>query len=126
MLLLLDGCAKKPTQTQLNEQLFQAAGSGNVAQVQALLAAGADVNAKMPDGSTALMAASTNDHVVVVQALLAASADVNAKGTTDGVTALMLASLEGHVAVVQALLATGADVNAKIPNGWTALMGASL
>ena len=58
--------------------------------VQALLAKGADANAKANDGVTALMLASRQGHREVVQALLARGADVNAKAN-DGRTALTVA-----------------------------------
>src|ERR1019366_5180647 len=113
------------------EDLFAAAGRGDVAAVQALLrtdstwwnpfAKRAEVNAKMSNGATALMTASQNGHLDVVQALLDKGADVNAK-MNDGWTALMYSSDSGHLDVVQALLAKGADVNAKMSNGGTALM----
>ena len=86
------------------EDLINAANSGDAAIVQALLAKGADVNAKANNGATALMLASQNGHNEVVQDLLAKGADVNAK-MTDGATALFLASLYRHNEVVQALLA---------------------
>jgi len=66
-----------------------------------------DVNAKAPDGSTALMAASEQGQFEAVRALLAAQADVNAK-TTDGTTALIQASQEGHREVVELLKGAGA------------------
>ncbi|MFZ1964447.1 MAG: ankyrin repeat domain-containing protein [Roseiarcus sp.] len=106
------------------EDLIAAATRGDAAAAQALLAKGADVNAKMSDGTTALIEASTFGHLNVVQALLAKEADVNAK-MSNGATALMLASVGGHLDMVQALLAAGADVNAKMSNGATALMLAS-
>ena len=61
------------------EDLISAAFRGDAAAVQALLAKGADVNAKNNDGVTALMVASENGHLDVVQALLAKGAEVNAK-----------------------------------------------
>jgi uncharacterized protein len=91
--------------------------------VQALLAAGADVNAKDNGGGTVLMTASATGHLDVMQALLAKGADVNAKAS-DGRTALMMASETGRLDVVQALLDKGADVNSLSFNG-TALIGAS-
>ena len=54
---------------------------------QALLAKGADVNAKSDKGATALMAASKIGHGKVVQAVLAEGADVMAK-SNEGRTAL--------------------------------------
>jgi ankyrin repeat protein len=92
--------------------------------VRVLLAAKADVNAKMSNGATALISASENGHQEVVRVLLAAKADVNAK-MSNGATALVYAANNGHLEVVQALLATQADVNAKMSNGGTALMAAS-
>ncbi len=94
--------------------LHNAAGRGDPAVVEALLAKGADVNAKDESGITALMWAS--GHLDVVQALLAEGADVNAK-RNDGLTLLMQASQLGHLDVVQALIDRGADVNAKDNSG---------
>jgi serine/threonine-protein phosphatase 6 regulatory ankyrin repeat subunit B len=59
-----------------------------------LLAAKADVNAKLGDGSTALWHASENRRLEVVQALLAAGAGMHAKNSS-GKTALVAASLGG-------------------------------
>jgi ankyrin repeat protein len=109
--------------------------------VQALLAKGADVNAKATDGSTPLMFAalghddaiaqllpsspsSKDDRLDIVQALLAKGAEVDAK-QEHGMTALMAAPFKGHLDVVQALLAKGADVNAKASDGTTALDAAA-
>ena len=92
--------------------------------VKALLANGADVNAKDKYGATALMVASEKSYLEVVKALLAKGADVNAKDN-NGVTALMVASGNGHTEVVNLLLANGADVNAKDNDGLTALRMAS-
>ena len=59
--------------------LLMASQFGHVDVVQALLAKGADVNAKDSRGLTALMMASQFGHVDVVQALIAKGADVNAQ-----------------------------------------------
>ncbi len=56
-----------------------AAWDGHTASVQALLAAGADVNAKNETGETALMRAAGNGHTAAVKALLAKAAAVDAK-----------------------------------------------
>jgi ankyrin repeat protein len=58
--------------------------------VQALLAKGAEANAKARDGQTALMQASWKGHLNVAQALIAKGVDVNAKAN-NGDTALTLA-----------------------------------
>jgi ankyrin repeat protein len=113
-----------PTAVKSASDLIHAAAAGDLVQVKALIAAKADVNAKAPDGETALMYAVWGDHVRVVKALLAAEADVNAKNN-NGITALIVASNKCKTEVVQALLTAGADVNAKAPDGVTALMVAS-
>ncbi len=93
--------------------------------VQALLAKGADVNAKRTnDGETALMAASAKGGLDLVTVLLTSGADANA-ARNDGMTALMAFSQNGNAGVVQALIAKGVDVNAKTNGGMTALMLAS-
>ena len=56
-----------------------AAQNGHLEIVQALLAAGAEVNAKTDKGLTALIEAIEKGHTETVQALLAAGAEVNAK-----------------------------------------------
>jgi ankyrin repeat protein len=110
--------------TQKPEDLIAAALQGDAATAQALLAKGADVNARQSDGATALILAAFYGYSDIVRALLAKGADVNAK-QSDGGTALMAASVNGRLAVVQALLANGADVDAKAGDGGTALTLAS-
>jgi len=87
--------------------LMHASKEGNIAQVNALLAKGADVNVKDSHGLTALMLASQNGHSEVVKLLLAKGADINAKAN-NGRTALMEASQNGHSEAVKLLKAAGA------------------
>lgn len=92
-----------------------------VQQVQAALAGGDDVNAKRPDGMTALMGAAWCGNVACVKLLLAAGADVRAR-SSDGTTPLMEASMAGKADCLKLILARGADVNEKDRQGDTALM----
>lgn len=116
---------KKPMKdSKRNQDLIDVASKGKIQKVKALLAKGADANAKDNDGWTALMMASWKGHSEVVNVLLAKGADVNANN--NGMTALILASENGHSEVVNTLLAKDADVNAKDRNGWTALKWASM
>jgi len=88
-----------------------AAKNSHLEVVKALLAKGADVNAKLNNGETALTLASFGDWrrrassdepVEVVRVLLTNGANVNAKGS-DGKTALDMAN-EGGQDVIRALL----------------------
>ncbi|HEX8844715.1 MAG TPA: ankyrin repeat domain-containing protein [Pyrinomonadaceae bacterium] len=92
--------------------LMCAALEGHTKEVRALLARGADVNAKDCAGRTALMFAVINMHHDTVNVLLEHGADVNARAD-DGATALMLAASCGEPRIVQALLNKGADLNGK-------------
>jgi ankyrin repeat protein len=106
--------------SNLDNALIDAATKGDLAAVQALLAKGANVNARAAGGETPLIMAAVNGRLSVVHALLDKGADVNA-GDNHGTTALMDAAEYGQLQVVQALLARGADVNAKNKRGETVL-----
>ena len=128
----------------LDRQLVEAAADGDLGAVEALIAAGADPNARI-DGYPALQFAVRDGTVEIVQALLAAGADVNAFGEwvpgccQDRDTALHQAVRYwdvcvdrdfGHCSeraeVVQVLLAAGADVDAREKlGGWTPLHAAA-
>jgi ankyrin repeat protein len=104
--------------------LIIAAGLGHAEAINALVAAGAKVNAKTIFGLTALMNAARKGHVKAVNALITARADVNAKNG-QGWAALIIAARHGQLEVVEALIEADADINAKTNEGWTALMGAA-
>lgn len=104
-----------------DEKLLQAVKEGDTDRLKALIAKGADPNAKDILGSPALIGAACAGHTGIVEALLSAGADVNAKGALVDSTALICASSEGHTDTVKALLAAGADVNAKNEYGQSAL-----
>ena len=89
--------------------------------VKLLLDAGADPNAKLRGGETALMTAARTGRIGPVQALLAHGADVNAAETSDQ-TAIMWAAAEGHADVVRYLLKAGADFRTPLDSGFTPLL----
>ena len=78
--------------------------------VRALLKAGANINAREADGSTALMNAARYGCVDIVRLLLDWEADISLK-TGQGYTALMYAAWQGHTEIVNMLIERGADVN---------------
>jgi len=91
----------------VNEDLIEAAKSGDLHKVKRLIDQGAKVNAKDKDGSTALMLASQSGKLKVVKVLIGKGADVNAKNNND-ISALMIVSQNGQSEIVKVLLAKGA------------------
>ena len=104
--------------------LVEAAKSGDVSQLETLLATHADPNSTTPDGATALMAAARENRLDAVRALLKAGADPKLKNRY-GVTALYLACNNGNAPVVTELLRAGADANGASDQGETVLMTAA-
>ena len=76
---------------ELQQQLVEAVFEGRVEAVRALVGLGADVHAKMPDGSTMLHGAATLGHGEVLRALVELGADVHAQAQ-DGATPLHMAA----------------------------------
>jgi ankyrin repeat protein len=117
--LIANGAGRSATDKEKNTPLWWAAiRSGwvkthqNVKLAEALLEAGALVDAPDKDGVTALLWAANRGAVKLVELLLARGADVNAKATGEGYagrTALMFAQ---GIAVVRLLLGAGADAKA--------------
>lgn len=106
--LALTAVAQDPKQA-LNEQLYEAARKGDVAEVKVVLDKGADVNAKFRYGATALFKAAERGHTEVVKLLIERGADVTVKDTFYGATALYWAMDKGHAGVVRAILAKSAE-----------------
>ena len=84
--------------------------------IEALIKAGADINAKNKDGNTALHWVSECGHADVVKLLINAGADINAKNK-DGDTALHRVSERGHADVVKLLIKEGAKVGVRNKEG---------
>lgn len=101
--------------------LVEAIRDGNLQAVKALIAAHADVNLALPDGSTPLAWAAYEDDAAAVDLLLNAKAKAN---TADqyGETPLTLACANGNPIITGKLLEAGADANAARWNGETPLM----
>jgi len=104
--------------------LALAARRADLAAVNAILAAGTDVDSVDADGWSALRSAAWGGHLAVVSALLEAGASVD-KADADGRTALRAAAWGGHVDVVNLLLKFGANVDLADSEGRTALIAAA-
>jgi len=98
--------------------LVVASRAGFEPTVDALLRAGAKVDAKNGFGDTAIMVASLGGYLVLVKKLYARGAEINPPGWTP----LAYAATNGKTDVVRYLLAIGANPNAVSANGTSALM----
>jgi quinoprotein dehydrogenase-associated probable ABC transporter substrate-binding protein len=95
--------------------------NGKIKAAEALVIAGADVNAPVAKGGyTPLMLASISGSTDLAAVLIDHGAKVNAVNP-GGVTALMIAAASNHPNLAALLLKSGADVNARSEDGRTAL-----
>lgn len=122
--------SKKINKANADALLLFAAQKGNVADVENMLAVGANPNAKTnrKDGrvnqpAILLAAEAANDNVIKI--LLLYGADPNSADDL-GNTALMLSSIYGTENTVNILISTGAKVNAQNSLGNTALILAAV
>lgn len=121
LLALSFGASATP---ELDTKLLQAAQNTAPMQVRALLAAGADANARAGDGSTPMLYAAHFGDSASVEALLAAKADPNLTNRY-GFAPMHEAALRADAAMLRTLLDAGAQVDLALPQGETPLMLAS-
>lgn len=101
--------------------LMMAVLRGNPAIVQRLVAAGADVNRRVPvNGATPLLLAMEHGNLEIVKTLLDAGADINARNNNRD-TPLIVASFRGNIPLVKFLIEAGANKNVVDRYGHTAL-----
>ena len=100
--------------------LYSAVWRGQAEQVRALIAGGANVNARNSDNDPLLHEAVWRNDVEVVQILVDAGADVNQRDS-DNDPLLHEAIWRGHTEIVRILVNAGADVNARDSDGDTLL-----
>ena len=106
----------------INAPVADAAKRGDLEAVKKLLKDGADVNAPLGDGMTALHWAAEQGDLQLTNTLIYAGANVAAVTRIGQYTPLHIAARTGNAAVVKALLDGKADVNAKtVPSGATSL-----
>jgi len=86
--------------------------------VDALLNAGAKVDAANSFGDRPIMVAALSGHLAIVKTLFRRGASLDSPGWTP----LSYAAASGHVEVASFLLDAGAAIDAVSPNGTTALM----
>ncbi len=99
---------------------FNAARSGQLDLVEALLAQGFDVQSKNERGHSALMLAAYNGHFNLVQFLILHGADVNSVDLT-GSSILMGVVFKGHMPIFELLIEANAELELKNLKQQTAL-----
>jgi len=104
--------------------LIDAVKAGDIQRVRALLERRVDVNAALPDGTTALHWAADTNANEMARVLIAAGANANAANRY-GVTPLTLAATNGNAALTETLLKAGASPNVTAGEGETILMVAA-
>ena len=110
LVFIFVGCEKKVEVADLGDDLLQATKGSDVAEVERLLEAGADVDRQgIYYGRTALMWAARNAYGLteIVELLINAGADVNVQDN-DGMTALMWATEYRSDKIVELLKEAGA------------------
>lgn len=121
---------KQDEETITSQKLMAAVASGDLDQVNALIAAGADVNQKSPvigsgnDGQTPLLVACFLGHAEIVRALLKSGAKETINDYLMAATPAHKACYAGQTEALKVLLelAPGVDLTAQGPyNGYTAL-----
>ena len=116
--------AARTDSTPIDRELVEAADDGSLAEINRLLAAGANVNCMVEGDGTPLIVAARNGHLSAVTLLLDRGADPNLQVRGDG-NPIIMAAREGHAEVVELLLSRGANVNRVVPGDENALIQAS-
>ena len=105
------------------EEVLNAVRDGEFENMTAAIEGGMAVDAKAPNGMTALHVAAVLGREEFVAWLLERGADVN-DPAQNGITPLNRAAMGGHLGTMELLLEAGADVNAAARWGATALLSA--
>ncbi|HUI19583.1 MAG TPA: ankyrin repeat domain-containing protein [Methylocella sp.] len=100
--------------------LMKASHTGQTKIVSALIAAGAQLDAKNADGNNALWLACVGSNLDVMSTLIEAGIDIDNRND-NGATCLMYAASTGKAAVVERLLLSGAGMTQETLDGFTAL-----
>jgi ankyrin repeat protein len=122
--LFLVGVAVLDAETSSDLRLLEAVRNGDREAVRILLENGAEVDAREPDGATALHWAAHRVDPETASLLISYGADLDIENDY-GITPLALACENGSAELVDALLQAGANARAVRPTGETALMTCS-
>lgn len=107
-------------QTRLNQQLIDAAWDNDIRRARALIARGADVNAKDNTVQSAYLISTSEGYLELLNLTLKHGADVDSKDSFNG-TGLIRAADRGHADIAGRLIQAGVKINHINNLGWTAL-----
>ena len=105
---------------RLNEQLIKAAWDNNLSRARALIAEGADVNAKDNTVQSAYLISTSEGYLELLNLTLKHRADVDSKDSFNG-TGLIRAADRGHADIAGRLVQADIKINHINNLGWTAL-----
>jgi uncharacterized protein len=107
-------------QERLNEQLIKAAWANDLRRARALIARGADVNAKDNTVQSAYLISTSEGYLELLDLTVKHGADVESKDSFNG-TALIRAADRGHADIAGRLVQADIKINHVNNLGWTAL-----
>ncbi|MGH9937113.1 MAG: TonB family protein, partial [Blastocatellia bacterium] len=116
--------SRKRRSSPLDRALYEAAESGDIADINELLNAGANVNCALDGDGSPLIGAARKGRLAAVRLLLDRGANPNMAVSGDG-NPLIMAAREGHAEVVLLLLDRGAIIDQMVPGDENALIQAS-
>ena len=111
------------TMAEAGPALLAAAEAGRTADVERLIRAGADLEARDAQGRTALLLAVAGNHVAAAKALLAAGASPNTQAANRD-TPWLLAGASGRTDILAAMLPLKPDLSLRNRYGGNALIPA--
>lgn len=125
--LLAKGADKDALDEDGDTPLIKAAADGNLAAVNCLLAAGADVNVRdKKNGWTALELAAEKGRQEIIDAILQHGVDVRAASEELGCSALHIAAVNDEAGAIDSLIEAGADADVNNSVGCTPLQSATI
>jgi uncharacterized protein len=101
---------------EYDARLFEAVEANDLGQVEAALAAGADINAANKHGLTLLILAAGEGNLELTRFLIEKGAEIDYTGMREG-SPLMLAAYMGQLEIMELFIASGANVNLSMPEG---------
>ncbi len=105
------------------DRLLRAAATGNAAEMQRLLTAGAPLEHRDKQGRSALLLAVAGNHIAVAKALLAGGASPNTQAANQD-TPWLLAGASGRTEILAAMIPAGPDFSIRNRYGGNALIPA--